>query len=192
MLDTRNEDGWSPDVAHDGPAHITVTFAKPIDAARRRIVTVQLNFGHLRNLVGATIEILAMTGTDDGSTLPPDVIAIVESPADERSEAETAAAAQVLRRSRRRDAATARRAGESRRAVAVLTQEVPDDGDGSVADKPRETFILHRGDYSQPTDKVTPARRPCCRRRRRARRRIGWASPSGSRCARIRSRRAWR
>ena len=56
VLDTRNENGWSPEVAHDGPAQLTVTF----DQADRRGAdavssTVQLNFGHGRNLVGGQV-----------------------------------------------------------------------------------------------------------------------------------------
>ena len=59
---------------------IGVTFDEPIDSNRTPFMTVQLNFGHGRNLIAAHFEILAMTGTDDGSALPPDIIAIVDSP----------------------------------------------------------------------------------------------------------------
>ena len=67
VLDTRNENGWSPDATTKDPAHITVTFDKPVDTAATPYMTVQLNFGNGRRRVAARFEILAMTGTDDGS-----------------------------------------------------------------------------------------------------------------------------
>ena len=63
----------------------------------------------------------------------------------------------------------------------------------NIADKPRETFILNRGDYAQPKEKVdvgTPAVLPplpaggCPP--------IGSAWPNGSRCASTRSQPAWK
>ncbi len=78
VLDTRNKNGWSPDPTTDGPTHITVTFATPLNSARTPFVTTQLNFGHGSNLVAARFEILAMTGTDDGSDLPQQIINIIQ------------------------------------------------------------------------------------------------------------------
>jgi hypothetical protein len=159
VLDTRNEDGWSPDVGQAGPAQITITFAQTIDAQQAPFVTTQLNFGYLRNLVGAKMEILAMTGTDDGSPLPPDVIKMVETPAEKRSDEDV-----TRLRNYYADHAEATRPQRVELAnleerVAVLTQKFPTMVMDQSA-KPRETRILRRGDYSQPTDKVsagTPA-----------------------------------
>src|SRR5262249_44800009 len=77
VIDTRGDDGWSPEDG-DGPAHITVTFDKPVDTNANSFMTIQLNFGHVDNTVAARFEFLAMTGTDDGSDLPPEIIDIIE------------------------------------------------------------------------------------------------------------------
>jgi hypothetical protein len=155
VLDTRNENGWSPDPETEGPVHITVTFASPIDPSSTPFLTTQLNFGHGRNLVATRFEILAMTGTDDGSPLPQEIIDIVQKSADKRTPEQQ----EELRAyyAGHADATKCNRIAlanlEER--LAVLTQKfstmVMD-----VAEKPRETHILRRGDYSQPMEKVTP------------------------------------
>jgi hypothetical protein len=154
-LDPRNESGWSPDLAHTGPVHLTATFAEPIRADTTPYLTVQLNFGNGRNLVAGLIEVLVMTGTDDGTELPAEVVAALEMPPEKRSAAANAmlweyAAQHAAELEPRRIA----RANLEER-LAVLTEPfttmVMD-----VAAKPRETFILHRGDYAQPTEKVGP------------------------------------
>jgi hypothetical protein len=201
VLDTRNENGWSPDLTADGPAHVTVTFATPIDAKTTPYLTAQLNFGHGNNLIASHFEILAMTGTDDGSSLPHDIIDIMQS-ADSSpgataglpssasqtevpaSPAETgpnqlapsggtgstrlsspqAASALKDSESAKLRAYYSAHADATRRdrislanleeRLAVVTQEFPTMV-MDVAEKPRDTFILRRGDYSQPTEKVT-------------------------------------
>lgn len=161
-LDMRNENGWSPDSAYDGPVHLTMTFDAPIDPRTQPYLTTQLNFGSGDNLIAAKMEIFAMTGTDDGSTMPAAVIAALEKPVAERNNAELdllreyfiAHAPQTERL--RIDLANARER------LSVLTQEFPTMV-MNVAPKPRDTFILNRGDYSQPTEKVsmgTPAALP--------------------------------
>jgi hypothetical protein len=176
VLDTRNENGWSPDPATKGTEHITVTFAEPVDAADAPFMTVQLNFGHGRNLIGARFEILAMTGTDDGSSLPPDVIAIVDSPSAPAAPAGTqqpatpdagsAGGSRTVEKQEKLRAYFSAHADETRRdrialanleeRLAVVTQKHPTMV-MDIAEKPRDTFILRRGDYSQPTEKVAAA-----------------------------------
>jgi hypothetical protein len=170
VLDTRNIDGWSPDAAQDGPAHITVTFDKPIDATDDTFMTIQLNFGVGRNLVAARFEFLAMTGSDDGNELPREIIDILQIPAAPgstgRSSSNTPAGARTPEQhaqlaayySAHADATKPQRIAlanlEER--LAVITQKFPT----MVMDEseePRDTFILRRGDYSQPTEKVTAA-----------------------------------
>src|SRR5206468_6073500 len=84
-LDPRNENGWSPQFEQEGPVHLTATFAEPLNTAETPYATVQLNFGHGRSLVAAKFEIQAMTGLDDDSPLPADVIAILDKEASKQS-----------------------------------------------------------------------------------------------------------
>lgn len=154
-LDPRNENGWSPELEQEGSVHLTATFEKPLNAAETPYATVQLNFGHGRSLVAAKFEIQAMTGVDDGSLLPAEVIAIIVKKVSERTADEQARLqdyyvdhAEATKRLRI-DIANL----EAR--LAALTREFPTMV-MDVAAKPRETFILHRGDYAQPTEKVEP------------------------------------
>jgi hypothetical protein len=163
VLDTRSENGWSPDTTHSGPVYITITFAEPVDAAATPFMTVQVNFGHGNNLIGARFEILAMTGTDDGSDLPPEIIGIIQpsnqaagSPAKSRSPEQQhklndyyAAHSNDTRPQRIALANLEER-------LAVVTQKFPTMV-MNIAEKRRDTFILKRGDYSQPTEKVSAA-----------------------------------
>ncbi len=153
-LDMRNENGWSPPLEHGGPVHLTMTFAEPVNATVTPYLTTQLNFGSGNNLIAARMEIFAMTGADDGSSLTPDVITALENPAARRTEKQQqtirnyfAAHSPQMERTRI-DLANA----EER--LAVLTREFPTMV-MNVAEKPRETFILNRGDYSQPTIPVS-------------------------------------
>jgi Protein of unknown function (DUF1553)/Protein of unknown function (DUF1549)/Planctomycete cytochrome C len=154
-LDPRNENGWSPALEHEGSVHLTATFDQPLNVGKTPYATVQLNFGHGRSLVAAKFEILALTGTDDGSLLPPAVIAAVTEHAEQRSADEQ----QRLRDHFAQHAYATRRLrieiANLEERLAVLTGEFPTMV-MDMAAKPRETFILHRGDYSQPTDKVEP------------------------------------
>jgi hypothetical protein len=165
VLDTRNENGWSPDPAHPGTAHVTVTFGEPVDQGRTPFMTVQLNFGHGRNLIGARFEILAMTGTDDGSSLPPDIIEIIEHTKGQTAPGSAGGSRTPEQIEKLRDYFSAH-ADETKRErialanleerLAVVTQKHPTMV-MDLAEKPRDTFILRRGDYSQPTEKVSAA-----------------------------------
>jgi hypothetical protein len=165
-LDTRNENGWSPDPTSDGDVHLTVTFEKPIDPAQTPYLTTQLNFGHGNNLIATRFEILAITGTDDDSPLPEEIINIIDPPPRQSapdsaggSPARTSEQQEQLREyyathsdATRRDRMALANLEER---LAILTQKfstmVMD-----LAPQPRDTFILRRGDYSQPTEKVAP------------------------------------
>jgi hypothetical protein len=154
-LDPRNESGWSPDIATSGPVHLTATFSEPVDSEVTPFLTVQLNFGNGRSLVPGLVEMLVLTGTDDGTNLPDDIVAALTTPAGERTPEMSARLWQHCAAHARELAAQRVDLANLEDRLAVLTQEfstmVMD-----VAAKPRDTFILHRGDYSQPTEKVTP------------------------------------
>ncbi len=159
VLDTANENGWSPELETAGPVHLTVTFAEPVDPKEQPYLTVQLNFGRGQSLVAKRLEILAVTGRDDGSLLTPEIIDTLQTPTAERSEEQRQAlAAYYVQHAPAYERIRVDLANLEER-LAVLTQEFPTMV-MNVAAKPRETFILNRGDYAQPTVKVgmaTPA-----------------------------------
>ncbi len=154
VLDPRNDSGWSPDLAADGPVHLTATLARPLDPAATPHLTVQLNFGAGRVMIPGLIEVCAITGTDDGTDLPADVVAALQAAPAARTSAQAAAlwshcAAHSAELDRTRvDLANLRdRLAALTEPFTTMVME--------VAPKPRDTFILNRGDYAQPTVKVT-------------------------------------
>ena len=153
-LDPRNDSGWSPDPATNGAVRLTATFAEPLNSRQTPFLTTQLNFGHGDNLVPQHIELFAITGRDDDSDLPPGIIRIFATPLAQRSAEQKAelwtycaAHAEELQRTRIDLANLEER-------LATLTQSYPTMV-MNISAKPRDTFILNRGDYAQPTEKVT-------------------------------------
>jgi hypothetical protein len=155
-LDPRNENGWAPDLAQEGPARLTARFADPVNATETPFLTVQLNFGAGQNLVAKRMELLVLTGEDDDTALTPAAITLLQTPdvartPEQRAEltAYFAAHAPAMERTRVDMANLEER-------LAVQTQEFPTMV-MNVAARPRETFLLNRGDYAQPTVKVSMA-----------------------------------
>ena len=154
-LNPLNDSGWSPDLATDGPVHLTATFSEPLTASETPFLTVQLNFGNGNNLVPELIELQAVTGTDDGTDLPNEIERSLRIPAANRTPEQAlllwkyCAEHAVELESMRTELSNL----QDRLDVLTkpFTTMVMD-----VAAKPRETFILNRGDYSQPTDRVQP------------------------------------
>ena len=144
---------WQPDMKAAGDQSLTLTLAKPINAAETPAITTQVYFGTGRPPLQG--QLFAVTGHDDGTDLPPDIIAAVQTADDRRTPEQTnllwayvAKYGEALRRVRV-DLANA----EER--LATLTQP-QSTMVMNISAKPRETFILNRGDYSQPTTKVGP------------------------------------
>jgi len=157
-LDTLPDAGWRPQLDHDGPVHLTATFAAPLRAADT-FLTAQLNFGRGDNLMARRMEFFVITGNDDGSALPAAVIEALQIAPVARSAAQAQA---VLAHYRDHAPALARLRidlANARERLAVRTQAFSALVMDSVA-KPRETRVLHRGDYSQPRALVTPATLP--------------------------------
>jgi hypothetical protein len=154
VLDPRNDSGWSPDLATEGPVHLTATLARPLDPVGTPHLTVQLNFGSGKAYIPGLIEVCAITGTDDGTDLPAEIVTLLNTSASQRTPEHTArlwahcaAHAQELHAARVTLA-------NLRERLAVLTEPFTTMV-MAVAEKPRDTFILNRGDYSQPGEKVT-------------------------------------
>jgi hypothetical protein len=169
MLDPRNDSGWSPELTAEGPVHLTATLARPLDPAVAPHLTVQLNFGSGKAMIPGLIEVSAITGTDDGTDLPAEIVALLEvgtplrgvrgrlgEPSLPQTEDAHSAlwkycAAHAEELSRDRIALA-----NLRDRLAALTEPFPTMV-MEVAAKPRDTFILNRGDYAQPTVKVSAA-----------------------------------
>jgi hypothetical protein len=155
-LDPRNENGWSPDPAAAGPVHLTATLAGAIDPKATPYLTVQVNFGAGRALMPGLFQVFLVTGTDDGSDLPEEVIAALAQPDATRSPEATAALWDMCARDAEELRSTRIALANLEERVAALTQKYPTMV-MNIAAKPRDTFILNRGDYAQPTDvKVAP------------------------------------
>ena len=153
--------GWSPDLKSDEAPHLTLTFDQPITADKQAYITTQVYFA-MGGKVPQQGQLFAVTGTDDGTDLPGAIIALIGIPAAQRNEAQRRqlwdyyAAKSKGMEPVRTDLANA----EQR--LKALTEPQPTMV-MAVAAKPRETFILLRGDYAQPGEKVsvgTPAKLP--------------------------------
>jgi hypothetical protein len=158
VLETRGDTAWMPDIASEGPVHLTATFATPLDPATTSHMTAQLNFGRYGDVTARRMEFFVVTGTDDGTSLPPAVVAALSKDREARSPDEIA----VLRDEFTRHAPATERLrvdlANARERLAARTEAhsamVMD-----TAASPRKTFVLHRGVYSDPREEVS-ARTP--------------------------------
>ena len=143
-LDPRNESGWSPNLATNGPVRLTSVFARPLNTADTPFLTVQLVFGHGKSLVPGHFEFFVITGNDDDSSLPAGIISILETADAKRSAAQQTELWNYCAANAKELQSTRVCLANLEERLAVLTQPfstmVMD-----VAAKPRETFILNRG-----------------------------------------------
>ena len=149
-LDMRNENGWAPQDDHQGNVHLTLTFGEPLDPRKTPYLTAQLNFGAGDNLIATRMELFALLGSDDGSPLPEAVIDALQVESDKRSDEQQ----QAIRSHFSAHAPQTERLRidlqNAEERLAVQTSAFPVMV-MNVSEKPRPTFILKRGDYSQPT-----------------------------------------
>ena len=153
-LDPRNESGWSPAPSTEGPVRLTATFGEPIDTTKTGFLTTQLVFGHGRKLAPEHVELAVTTGEDDDSDLPAEIIRILKTPDAQRTPAEKSRLWTYCAEHSEALARTRTELANLQEWLAALTQPFPTMV-MNVAEKPRETFILERGDYAKPTLKVS-------------------------------------
>ncbi len=154
VRDPRNPTGWSPALGDSGPVHFTATFDSPLHVNQTPYLTLQLNFGHGHSLIPGHYEVFVYTGTNDDIQVPQEILAILDTEPQQRTQQQwdelwqyCAADSDALRHQRIELANLQER-------VRVLTEEFSVMVMATSAE-PRETFILHRGDYSQLGEKVS-------------------------------------
>ncbi len=163
-LDERDFNGWSPFPATDKPQHITFQLQQPVHASKTPYVTAMLVWGggpqRYHNLIAGKYRLYAVTGHDDGTNIPADIQEILAVARDTRTAAERerlqtyySSVAPELSNIRFQIENLQQRLREMTEAFEVMVM--------NAAEKPRETFILRRGQYDQPTEKVEPGT-PLC------------------------------
>ncbi|HZN37940.1 MAG TPA: PSD1 and planctomycete cytochrome C domain-containing protein [Planctomycetota bacterium] len=155
-LSTDYSDGWMPDLSAEGPVHVTVTFDEPVSGEDARHFTVQLNFGRGGDFMAARTEFFAITGNDDGTDLPADVIALLGAEPSQRTDEQALRIKAHFAEFGESLARTRTALANARDRLACRTGAFPAMVMDTAAN-PRETFVLHRGLYSDPREKVTAA-----------------------------------
>ncbi|HMO13680.1 MAG TPA: PSD1 and planctomycete cytochrome C domain-containing protein [Pirellulaceae bacterium] len=153
-LDPRNPTGWSPELITEGPVHFTITLDEPINVAQTPYLVLQLNFGFGQSMLPAKFDLEVFTGNDVDTDLPRHIEQLLSNPAETRSGDER----QLLWQYCAADSMElwhARIELENlRERQRVLTEAFPT----MVMrenEKPRQTFVFNRGDYSQPLHQVS-------------------------------------
>ncbi len=152
VLETRGETAWIPDIKHEGPVFLTLTFDEPL-ARDARHLTAQINFGRGGAPTARRMEFFLMTGNDDGSSLPIEIERVIRTPRAQRTAEETSAllsysSAHAPSMERVRvDLANARERLTTR--TDAFSTMVMD-----TATTARGTFVLHRGNYADPRESV--------------------------------------
>jgi hypothetical protein len=159
-LDERDHNGWSPHPHNQQPQHLTLQLREPIHGSQTPYVTVMLvwgggPFGGGAALTAGQYRVYAVTGNDDGTNIPADIQQILAIAPETRS-AEQAEAIRAYHASvADQTAGTRYRIQNLEERIAYLSQPhevlVMD-----TADQARQTFILDRGQYDQPTEAVEP------------------------------------
>jgi mono/diheme cytochrome c family protein len=152
VLDTRGDHAWMPDLAHEGPVHLTVIFDEPL-AADATHLTAQINFGRWGNVAARRMEFALVSGVDDGTELPPAVVRALGVAREARSDAERALLDDYYRMHAPATERTRIDLANTRERLAARTEAFPTMV-MDTAPAPRETFVLERGNYAAPRDRV--------------------------------------
>ena len=150
VIDERNLQWWQPEGGEQGE-QLTITFSEPVDPGETPYISVMIFFGQSGALPHHW-RVDAFSGNDTGSVLPLAVAGLVAGDSRSWSERES-----VLEAFRQWSPSLQRlrvRIANLEERIEVLTQPhsamVMD-----VAPKPRETFILDRGQYDAKLEKVS-------------------------------------
>ncbi len=152
VRDERNLHWWQP-IEKDREQHLTLTFAEPVNPAESPFLSVMVFFGKNESLPYHW-RIEAFRGKDTDSIFPGDVSQILQKEAETWTEAERElVVAHYRQRAPELEPLRVRIANLEER-LQVLTQ--PHSAMAmDMAPKPRETFVLDRGQYDVKTEKVS-------------------------------------
>ena len=160
-LDERNHNGWSPFRKGTREAqHITFNFDAPLDAGATPFITTLMNWGGgefaMRDrLVARNYRMYAVTGHDDGTNIPDTIQRILALEPAERTAGQRHSMASYYTGHAGELADLRHRIANLEQRIEYLTTAQPTMVMNRAA-KPRETFLLVRGQYDHPADKVTP------------------------------------
>jgi hypothetical protein len=154
-LDPRNPTGWSPLLSSEGPVRFTANFDWPIDTREFPFMTLQLNFGYGHSMLPGKFEIAVFSGIDNDFDLTEEIIAIIKTPTGQRTEQQRTAIWRACAETSAELNSTRINLVNLRERQSVLTDKF------NVmvmreAGQPRKTYVLNRGDYSQPLNSVEP------------------------------------
>ncbi|PHQ32580.1 PSD1 and planctomycete cytochrome C domain-containing protein [Rhodopirellula bahusiensis] len=153
IRDESNERWWQP-ATGQSEQHLTVTFDQPIDPQTTPYLSVLLVFGQGKSLPYEW-QIQPFTGNDTDSLWSDSLVDAIQTPSDEWDDTTRQTVLKKFRQTSDQLQPLRTRISnlEERRDVLTGTFSTMV---MNTAKKPRETFVLDRGQYDSPTDRVTP------------------------------------
>ncbi|MDF1823646.1 MAG: PSD1 and planctomycete cytochrome C domain-containing protein [Verrucomicrobiales bacterium] len=152
VLDERNLHWWQPDPSDSEP-HLTVTFDAPVNPAETPYLSVMVFYGQ-RESLPFQWRVDAFSGEDTDSSYPADLAAILQQDRGTWSPEEKERVLSVFRNEAPGLERERIRIANLEERIEVLTGAhstmVMD-----TSPTPRETFVLSRGQYDAPTEKVS-------------------------------------
>lgn len=152
VLDERNLHWWQP-AGKDREEHLTITFDEPVDPAKNPYLSVMVFFG-LSNSMPYHWRVDAFSGNDTESVLPAPVAALIAGDPESWSDVERDSVLNTFRQTAPSLEAARVRLANLQERIDILTRQFPTMV-MDVAPKPRETYILDRGQYDVKLEKVS-------------------------------------
>lgn len=154
VLDERNDDWWMP-VQSDQKQHLTLTFDQPVRVDQTPYLSVMVFFGVNQSLPHHW-RIEAFSGVDTDSLHAPNIAEAIATPQKAWTNQQREIVMQTYRQAAPALERLRVRIANLQERVDVLTQPYQTMVMDTAA-KPRETFVLARGQYDAPGEKVNPS-----------------------------------
>ena len=153
LLDPRWPTAWSPLGQTREPQHVTAIFQEPVLPEDAPYFSLMLNFQQIAN--PGYFKVWALSGRDDGTNLPADILRIIETPSSDRTVAESTALASYQKFHDPRLEPLNTEIGNLEQRLIDMTGRHSTQV-MNTAKKPRQTHILERGSYDMPGEAVRP------------------------------------